>query len=246
MGPIRRKQYLVDEQENIERWLLSYADFITLLFAFFVLMYAASSINEAKYRALSGALGDAFHRPSIELANPSAVVSPNSTSSPDIPPLKRVAEDLQASLKSMIDEGTLRITETPLGVTLEIKDTALFDSGKASLPPRALETLTKITQPLQNISNEIRVEGFTDNIPIKNSFFPSNWELSAARAGSVVRLFTEHGILSSRLVAIGHAENLPLSSNDSSEGRAQNRRVSITILHPKQKGDKVVTPLSPS
>jgi chemotaxis protein MotB len=228
----KRKMHLTDEHENLERWLISYADLITLLFAFFVIMYAASSVNESKYKALSNSLEHAFNKsmPTNQSENEASIPL-----KPLEKPLKELVDNLHQSLKPMIDEGVLRVIETHEGIAIEIKDSALFDSGKVSLPHNSVQILAKIAKPLKGLGNLIRVEGFTDNIPIKSNIFPSNWELSAARAGSVVRLFTEQGISADRLVAMGHAENTPVESNSTPEGRARNRRVSITILTHEKK-----------
>ena len=232
----RRMGHLIDEHEDLNRWLISYADLITLLFAFFVLMYAASHLNEQKYKALSKSLESVFSRNPISTpkVNPNMPIQGRKVVKPASPvlekPLISITEELERSLKPLIEEGQLSVRETHEGVAIEIKDTALFESGRATLPPRSVEILGRIAQPLQTIPNEIRVEGFTDNVPIRNPIFPSNWELSAARAGSVVRLFTEQGVSAKRLVAMGYAGNFPVDSNLTPEGRAKNRRVSITIL----------------
>jgi len=133
-------------------------------------------------------------------------------------------------LDPLVKSGQVNITQNKKGVVIEVKDTALFAVGQAQPSTQSFETLRQMANVLSTVDNSVSVEGYTDNVPIKNPVFPSNWELSAARAGSVVRLFQESGISPERLVAIGRAANQPVAANDSPDGRARNRRVSITVL----------------
>ncbi|MFC4159233.1 flagellar motor protein MotD [Chitinimonas lacunae] len=238
-----------EEHENHERWLVSYADFITLLFAFFVVMYAISQVNEGKYRVLSDSLVLAFNKQqptSPTLIQPNT--PPTGSAQPkliDLPfrnnraaqerqqqaeKMKDMARDLQKTLASLIEEGQVRVTESRRGIAIEINASLLFPTGSATLDAKSSETLLTIARKLAAAENLIQIEGHTDNQPIRSVQFPSNWELSAARAGTVVRLFESAGVGARRLVAIGYADNRPLDGNDSSEGRARNRRVAIQIL----------------
>lgn len=238
---------LPEDHDNPERWLVSYADFMTLLFAFFVVMYAISSVNEGKYRVLSTAILNAFHS-----GAGSGVLGARQTGGantlvqmPETKPIakavRNTAQQEQAKLGNLTSElrkvilplvkgGEVKITQTAKGVEIEIKDSALFPTGQALPSPQSIRILRQMSAVLSQVDNSISVEGFTDNVPISNPIFPSNWELSAARAGSVVRLFQENGIQSQRLVAVGRAENMPVADNSSADGRARNRRVSITVL----------------
>ncbi|EEG08143.1 flagellar motor protein MotD [Pseudogulbenkiania ferrooxidans] len=242
-----RRRRSEDEHENHERWLVSYADFITLLFAFFVVMYAISSVNEGKYRVLSSAIVDAFRTGttiSLQTTPPTGGANTMIEVAQNKPVAKAVkgeqqlkeqarlgslASDLQKVMEPLVKGGQVKITQSPKGVTIEIRDSALFPIAQAQPAPQSLQVLAQMAKVLSQVDNPITVEGFTDNIPIRNTFYPSNWELSAARAGSVVRLFVENGIAPARLVAVGRAENLPVADNTSEEGRASNRRVSITV-----------------
>jgi chemotaxis protein MotB len=239
---------LPDDHDNPERWLVSYADFITLLFAFFVVMYAISSLNEGKYRVLSTSLINAFRSgTNISLNNQPPSGSANTmVEVPETKPIAKaiksnsalheqaklgsLAADLRSVLEPLVKGGQVKISQTPKGIEIEIKDSALFATGQAQPSTASEPMLTQMAALLGKVDNSISVEGFTDNVPIKTSNFPSNWELSAARAGSVVRLFQENGIEPNRLVAVGRAENMPVADNTSAEGRARNRRVSITVL----------------
>ncbi len=244
-----------EEHENLERWLVSYADFITLLFAFFVVMYAISSVNEGKYRVMSDSLINAFQeKPStdklIEMSSKhpevlsgtgkpigKAVPQPRQTP-PDTPErqkaaesMKKVAKNVLQAMQPLIQNGQVRVTQSPRGITVEINASVLFKSGEAILQPQSSEALAAVAQVLGQVDNPIQVEGHTDNIPINSPNFPSNWELSSSRAGSVVRLFTERGVPAARMVAIGYADNRPVDTNATLDGRSRNRRVNVLILN---------------
>jgi chemotaxis protein MotB len=237
-----------EEPENHDRWLVSYADLITLLFAFFVVMYAVSSVNEGKYRVLSNSLGTAFGRVTIPALPPVIKDGPSIVPERPLPltllrqrsgeaalrrekeQLTGVARDILKVLAPLVSQGKVRVTQTNRGVSVEINASVLFAPGDAKLNSESGEALTAIAQVLKNDTHAIQVEGHTDNVPISNAFFPSNWELSAVRASSVVRLFVDNGIGESRLLAVGHGSNQPVGSNDTTEGRLRNRRVQVMIL----------------
>lgn len=243
-----------EEHENLERWLVSYADFITLLFAFFVVMYAISSVNEGKYRVMSDSLVNAFKEaPStdklIEMSTkhpevmtgtgkPIGKLVPQPRQTPDTPErqkaadrMKKVAKSVLQAMQPLIQNGQVRVTQSPRGVTVEINASVLFKSGEAVLQPQSTEALAAVAQVLTQVDSPIQVEGYTDNIPISSPSFPSNWELSSSRAGSVVRLFAEQGVPSVRMVAIGYADNRPIDTNATPDGRGRNRRVNVLILN---------------
>jgi chemotaxis protein MotB len=236
-----RKRYDDGAQENHERWLISYADFITLLFAFFVVMYAISIVNEGKYAVLSEALGDAFGGRSVA---PQA-----HTSVEPVLPLshivnrKRVeaarrerermeilAKDLTATLMPLVKSGQVRVTQNARGIGIELNASVLFAQGEATLQQEAREVLGAVAGLLKDAPQRIEVEGHTDNLPITNERFASNWELSAVRAASVVRLFIESGVQDVRLSAIGHGATRPVAPNDTPVNQARNRRVAVMIL----------------
>jgi chemotaxis protein MotB len=248
------RKKLPEEHENLERWLVSYADFITLLFAFFVVMYAISSVNEGKYRVMSDSLINAFKEaPStdklIEMqtkhpeimpgtGKPIGKSVPQPRQTPDTPErqqaadrMKKVAKNVLQAMQPLIQNGQVRVTQSPRGITVEINASVLFKSGEAVLQPQSTEALAAVAEVLTQVDNPIQVEGHTDNIPIKSPSFPSNWELSSSRAGSVVRLFTERGVPAARMVAIGYADNRPVDTNATPDGRSRNRRVNVLILN---------------
>ena len=237
-----------DEVDNHERWLVSYADFMTLLFAFFVVMYALSSVNEGKYRILSNAMVNAFNSAqnnpatspgTVELPPIALVQKPNVISSAAKAPdadkqrqrdrMRNVARDILAVMAPLIEQGKVRVLETSRGVTIEINDSILFSPGQALLQPPLVKALRAIAEVLAPTDFPITIEGHTDNVPIRNAQFPSNWELSAVRATTVLRLFADSGVAAERLTAIGYADTRPVESNQQIEGRARNRRVSILI-----------------
>ncbi len=234
-----RKRY-DESSEHHDRWLISYADFITLLFAFFVVMYAISVVNIGKYRVLSDALGDAFGgRPEAPQASSTIEQLPLTNliarkraeaQRRERERLNILARELKASLAPLVKSGQVRVTQTGRGVTVEINAKVLFEEGQAALGGEARTTLGTVASLLKNDPHAIQVEGHTDNLPIANPLFASNWELSSVRASSVVRLFIDSGVAAGRLTALGHAANLPLAPNSDEAGRARNRRVAVTIL----------------
>lgn len=245
----KRKQ---PEHENLERWLISYADFITLLFAFFVVMYSISSVNEGKYRVLSDTLVEAFNdQPKtlqpIELPNATVVSDQNALIQPETPSsgppsvvdlpkrgtndasLGEIADDFEKQLQPMIDKDLINITRDDNWIEIEINTSLLFDLGSAELEDDAVPILRRLAATLKRYPNPIQVEGFTDNLPIRNQLYPSNWELSAARAASVVHLFMNADVQPDRMAAIGYGEYRPIADNATVEGRRKNRRVVLVI-----------------
>lgn len=236
-----RKKY-EEEPDNHERWLVSYADFITLMFAFFVVMYALSSLNIGKYRILSNSISIAFGKPppvvNDELQamipiRPGQAVGkqrPSEALRREKEYMTGMARSLMDALAPLVREGKVRVIQNARGVSVEINASVLFAPGEAKLAAESSEALKVIATLLKDDPHLIQVEGHTDNVPIRNSVFPSNWELSSVRASSVVRLFIENGIEEKRMTAVGHGPNQPVGQNTTPDGRARNRRVAITIL----------------
>jgi chemotaxis protein MotB len=240
-----RKPYQ-GEPENHERWLISYADFITLLFAFFVVMYAISVVNEGKYKMFAISLDKAFTGKETHVVMVPGQVQPMTNLAPPVSTpamrkrnealrrereaLKKLAQDLSSALAPLVKEGKVRVTQTALGVSVDINASVLFDPGEARLAPDSEQALRALGVVLKNDTHALQVEGHTDDTKIANTLYPSNWELSAVRASSVVRLFIDSGVAPQRLTAVGRASNLPVSSNDTAQGKARNRRVTVTIL----------------
>lgn len=265
----KRKQA---EPENHERWLVSYADFITLLFAFFVVMYSMSSVNEGKYRVLSDSMTAAFTQTTRSLApiqagevvrtsssvieaiqevpdrvnisapivllngGPEIIVDPDYQNQEEVASqavteqIDGIASDIEAEFEEMIADDNVSVRKSPFWLEVVFNSNILFASASAELSAGARIELGKLGQLLQEYENNVSVEGFTDNIPIISPIFPSNWELSSARAAAVVRLFEEYGVESARLISVGYGENRPVSDNQTTEGRSNNRRVVIVIM----------------
>jgi chemotaxis protein MotB len=238
---MRRRRRVHLDHENHERWLISYADFITLLFAFFVVMYAVSAVNEGKYRVLANTLGDAFGGEAADVPVPRL---PAARLPPEVQQrtlkqqqrveeqthMTEVAQTLLDAMGSLVKEGKVRVTQSRRGVSIEINANVLFAPGRAELEPQSLEALRAVAAALKNEPFSIEITGHTDVIPISNSVFQSNWELSAVRATSVVRLLADNDIAPERLLAIGREASKPIASNATAEGRARNRRVELMIL----------------
>jgi len=269
------RRRLPEEHLHHEAWAIPYGDLITLLLAFFVVMYAMSSVNEGKYRVLSDALNAEFRgaprsvqpvqagqkqrgnseeqeglatdtlRETKPAENPDASANenagaaqatsatpttPNDDVSGNTEQLQAVAAKVEAAMSKLIDEKLVAVRRHGLWVEVDIQTDILFPSGVATLSPLAVSVLAPLAEAIKSIPNPVRVEGHTDNVPIKKREFPSNWELSAARAASVVHLFAERGVAPSRLTVIGLGEFRPLKGNTTPEGRSANRRVVLVIL----------------
>ena len=236
---------------------MSYADFITLLFAFFVVMYAISSVNEGKYRVFGASLIEAFgsHGPAkpesqtppseSDMLMKSLVERRNAKLAEKVrkqqEEMQRIARNLNQVMAPLVTSGQVSVSQTSRGVVLEINASALFNQGDAELHNASIKTLTEVAQILGTGNQAIEIEGHTDNIPIKTLRFPSNWELSSARASSVARLFIEHGIAAERLTVVGSAANHPVAPNETPEGRARNRRMTVTLMAPMPERSNVNT-----
>lgn len=236
------------EHDNHERWLISYADFVTLLFAFFVVMYAISSVNEGKYKTFSDSLNVAFSQqpdavsiavvPSQDEQRLKVLVDKRTARLVEQQrkvqeQMKEAHDSLRQLMAPQIAQGQVGIYQTKRGVVVDISASTLFKEGEASMQPGAQDVLKQLAQVLSQREQSVEVEGHTDDVPIKNAQFPSNWELSSGRASSVVKTLISYGVPESRLIAVGMAANNPIVPNDTPEHRAQNRRVSITLVSPE-------------
>jgi len=228
-----------EEHENHERWLVSYADFITLLFAFFVVMYSISSVNMGKYRTVSESIKAALNPIVSPPSSPSPLVlsaSKTALTAPDSPGSKeaviRKLRNLVKAIKASPQLAMVRITEKVNGdIVITIPDQLLFNSGEAAVRPEALRFLEGLGTAIVELNRHTRIEGHTDNVPIRTAQFPSNWELSSTRAVMVVRVLSElYGVPVDHLAAVGHAETRPVTANADAEQRAKNRRVEVVIL----------------
>ena len=266
-----------EDHINHEAWAIPYGDLVTLLLAFFVVMYAVSSINEGKMRVLSDAMVVAFGGPprmiqpiemgdlaprramresSLDLMSitrpiphpaglqadmPMARLPPQrSTQNAAHPELVELGADLERKLAHLVEEGAVRVHKGRDWLEVEIQADILFTSGSAELTPPAREVIAEISTVLAQFLYPLRIEGHTDNLPIRTVRFPSNWELSAARAASVVHMLRGGGVQPERMTVAGFGEFRPLESNATLEGRNRNRRVTIVVL-----ADENVAPPQP-
>ncbi|MEO8847853.1 MAG: flagellar motor protein MotD [Casimicrobiaceae bacterium] len=234
----------VEEHENHERWLVSYADFITLLFSFFVVMYAISTLSESKYKVLSDSLVQAFRHDRVVTAQTTGLAPINRTTQAtrktsrvadtvryqQEQKLLGIAAKITDALAALMQSGQVKLTQLPHGLAVEINASVLFAPAQANLQRDVIPSLVDVAHTLAGVDNVIQIEGHTDNLPISTPLYPSNWELSGARASSVVRLFAANGVAPARLRAVGFAENNPIAVNDTAEGRQHNRRVTLLIM----------------
>ena len=248
------------EHENAERWLLTYADMITLLVAFFIMLYAMSVMNQAKFQQLAVSVRSGFGG-SVTTGAPTIIpqgggiegtASIVSNSRQDLPHsgpqfpdpsragaqaadqkrLDKAFEIMRAYIKKNGLERQMQVAQDERGVVVTVlTDKMLFDAGQADLRPQEMGPLAVVARVINTVpDNSVRVEGHTDNLPIHTARFPSNWELSVTRATTVLRYFAGQGVAQHRLEASGYADQRPLAPNTSDENRARNRRVAIVIL----------------
>jgi chemotaxis protein MotB len=295
---MRRKRRHEEEHENHERWAIPYGDLLTLLLAFFVVMYSISSVNAGKYRVLSDSLYAAFRgeprslepiqvghkragsgadirvsivqqamlkgQPRSLLAPVRLAVAtpvPNSSYHDDTPPagnengvkaatgpataadaeraerahaaaimLTHVADDVAKAMSGLVKKNLVVVRRNKSWIEVEIRTDILYPSGSARLSPSAVDIIRRLADVLARFPNPVRVEGFTDDVPIRTVQFYSNWELSAARAGSVVHVLSDRGVASDRLAVVGFGDQHPVASNTTFQGRNTNRRVTVVIL----------------
>lgn len=269
----RAKRHEEEEHENHERWLVTYADMITLLMVLFIVLFSMATIDAHKFNALKNSLaGVKQPKASVLDGSPSVIdggqiqkldttppASQPQMDTPTLPQLfdpsaaklalqqqqaqaaaeakeqsnlKQVQEEIQASLQAHGDTSDVNFVINQRGLVVSIvTDKVLFDSGQATLKPQSDDILTAIGEPLAHLPNEVSIEGYTDNQPISTPQYPSNWELSTARATSVLRFMVDHGYVApQRAGATGYGEFRPAVANDSDAHRAQNRRVEVVVL----------------
>jgi len=266
---VARKKKHHEDHVNHEAWAIPYADLMTLLLAFFVVMYAVSVVNEGKYRVMSNSIIEAFNGSSHVIApmpqtraqphnvdpaiaspasQPGAATTPVTVPIPAAPQLVRavdsrsasqsqerrnlesIRDQVQRALQPLIDKQMVIVRKSTSWLEIELRTDILFASGVAKLSPEANDILDNMASILKPFPNAVRVEGYTDDRPINTALYPSNWELSAARAASVARLFSEQGVDPARLGIMGWGEYRPSADNTTADGRNHNRRVLIVVL----------------
>ncbi len=275
----RRRKRPIEEESRHAAWAIPYGDLVTLLLAFFVVLYAVSSVNEGKYHALSNTLFTEFNgqkppgsapgsapgsvavarpfpgrsaKPAVAesheiFADPVKVSADTATvtrqeaeeiarTRAEAEALDKVADDVSTAMADLIKANLVVVRRKGTTIEVEIRTDILFPSGSATLSPTAVGVIGKLSQTLASLPNPVRVEGHTDSQPIDTAAFPSNWELSSARAASVVHLIANSGVDPARLSVIGRAQYSPAQSNATASGRNANRRVLISIMPPGTPG----------
>ncbi len=239
--------------ENHERWLISYADFITLLFAFFVVMFASSHADKNKAKEVSASVKEAIEqgrmpkalmdllgkkRPPIAAPKKMATSEPAPGMEKPDPALAAMAElvpsleQLTDSLQSEIKEGKVSINMEPRGLVVSLKEAAFFPPASDAIEPQAFPIIGKIADSARKLPNKILLEGHTDSTPISNGRFRSNWDLSAARAIAMLNVLADRfEIARERMSVSGYADNVPVSDNGTTDGRKKNRRVDVVFLN---------------
>lgn len=257
------KTGLLEHNQNyINRWVVSYADFVTMLLALFMVLYALSQLDLSNIKTFSNSINKVFYR---NVSNKAELVKLFKTTETRVYTDKKVihaldptAKELKKQLSSFEnqipaesdnfenikqtitnnigDEKNINIIKEPRGLLIRLNNTVLFDKGSDIIKSGALNILDKIAVALKNEPNSIRIEGHTDNTPIKTAKFPSNWELSTARATNIIKYFvTAHQINPARISAVGYGEYMPVSDNRTPAGQSQNRRVDIIVLSSSSK-----------
>jgi chemotaxis protein MotB len=262
------------EHVSHERWLVSYADFITLLFAFFVVLYSSSQVDKRKVGRLAMAIQVAFQELGVfETSNTKIPLSDSEpmpfsniqvvenaertgdlqhfvqpakgvlAATPESGPLKEVQQELEKVLAPEIKDRTVDIQTRKEGIVVSLREMGFFESGSATMLPKAMNAVDRLAGIISARNENLRIEGHTDNVPIHNAHFPSNWELSTARATELVQLFIyRYHVAPARLSAAGFAEFHPVAANSTAGGRAKNRRIDIVILNPLSNSHSLLSP----
>jgi len=228
-----RKNRREDETDK-HRWIISYADFITLLFAFFVVMYAISSVNDSKYKSLSEGLHSAFNKKDNNKATVSTAQLKDGPESKTTKGKFRDGMDELSKSLTDLEDGSYKVNRQEGWIELDIKAQSLFESGDSDLKSEAMVKLLQLANKLKSSPYPISIEGYTDNVPINSPQFPSNWELSAGRAAAIGRVLNNYGIATERIMVIGFGEQYPVSENVTEGARSLNRRVVIIIAKNKK------------
>lgn len=231
----RKKHEEEEEHQNHERWLLSYADFITLLMIFFIIMYAMSTLDQKKYEKLTTALNQAMGDGTAIADTGSNMGGETGNGLSEDAKLKKVKENLDKYLKENNLSASVSTTIEKRGLVLSFKDSLFFDSGKAEIRPEQIDKIITISKIInQSIISDsyIRIEGHTDSVPMHNEIFKSNWDLSVMRASNVAQILIDKaGVKPERLSATGYGEYRPKVDNSTAEGKSTNRRVDIIIMN---------------
>ena len=254
-----RKKNKHEKEPNLERWLVSYADFITLLFAVFVTLYAMSQVDKKKAEEVTASVRESFGYsklggPIVPSVVPTTDLGKISEALPEAAPegedpdqryaqgdeFGRIKEEITSVLITKGDQDKVKLTVNRRGLVISLKEAGFFDSGSATVRPSALPLLEEVGRSIKGYTNALRIEGHTDNVPVSKNF-PSNWELSTTRSNAIVHYLVDTLHLPpTKLSATGYGEYRPIADNTTPEGRAQNRRVDIVLLSGEaEKGEPI-------
>jgi len=234
-----RRRLPNESHSNHERWVISYADFMTLLLAFFIVMFATANADKAKAKLFSEVVKAAFSQGSdsaLQAAAKASVLNSNQKYDANaflnaLAELSAYQNLLKRALKGEINRGEVDVHMEKRGLVISFRQAALFDSGEAIVKPSGIPTMSKVTAVILKLPNQIRLEGHTDNIPIHNDLFKNNWELSSARSIAILNLLADRfGVPSDRLSVSGYADVAPIATNATEDGRSRNRRVDLVVL----------------
>jgi len=233
MRTATRKRRTATRTPSHDRWLVSYADFITLLFAFFVVMYSAAQLDKRRAGQLATAIQTAFLQKGSLPPNPSDTGGGARSSQAPLGPEEEkqilLKNKIEESLAAEIGNGDIAVRSSGEGLVISLREVGFFDTGSAEIKVSAAPVFAQLAAILRQNGSNIRIEGHTDNVPIHNSRFSSNWDLSTARATSSIRLLIQDQLDPERMAAAGYAQYHPIASNGTAEGRAKNRRVDIVV-----------------
>ena len=234
----KKKKHQQHEEEGGEAWLLPYSDLMTLLLAVFIVLFAVSQVDQAKAKDMSEAFTEEMMTQSyiISQLNEQETVQNESppVSDSELQKLEELKAELDAKLKSENLDASIKTSIDKRGLVIRFNNAIIFEPGSAQIKKENEDTLLEIANMLSVMDNFIRIEGHTDNIPMNSDLFPSNWDLSSARAVNVVRLFVNNANASpEKLIAVGYGEYRPIADNATEEGRAKNRRIDIIVLSEK-------------
>ena len=252
-----RRRHASAGQENHDRWLVSYADFITLMFAFFVVMFASSQADRAKIKRVAASVTEALENGATRMyvkANQPDSGGGLKNLKPDPPPaaaaqgaeLLPSLNYLNEQLRNEIASGKMRVTLEGRGLVVSLQQATFFPSGEDAIDPATYPSLEKVATAIRQLPNPVRLEGHTDAMPIHTARFRSNWDLSAARAIAVLDLLNNRfQVPLQRLAVAGYAETIPIATNETEQGRSRNRRVDIVILSRQQLANEPAPASSP-
>lgn len=245
-----KNEYYTNSNDYINRWVISYADFVTMLLALFMVMFATSSMGDVKVKDINKSIQKVFASKTINETKEIDNSSDNQPEQEAQSPLENTGKTILEGGDGILDSSkiieqiekdidintSIKVMKSDRGIVIRLNDTMLFDPGSAIIKKEASETLDKIASTLSKFQNPVLIEGHTDSMPIQNERFPSNWELSTARATNIIKyLVQKQNFPPDRLSAVGYGEYMPVEKNTTPQGRAKNRRVDIIVLSSDKK-----------